>query len=267
MKVVILCGGQGTRLREETEYRPKPLVEVGGRPVLWHIMRSYAAHGFKDFVLCLGYKGWLIKEYFLNYKAFNCDFTLQMGFDRAIEYHQRENGQYSPPEDWRITFVETGLDSMTGSRVKQVAPYLTGDNFMLTYGDGVADVDISALRDFHRAHGKIGTVTAVSASSRFGELAIDGDNTVQRFAEKPVGGSMINGGFFVFQRKFLDYLSDDASCVLEKEPVERLANEGQLAAYCHSGFWHAMDTYREFVHLNELWKTNQAPWKPEFKTP
>ena len=264
MKVVILCGGQGTRLREETEYRPKPLVEIGGRPILWHIMRTYAAHGFKDFVLCLGYKGWLIKEYFLNYRAFACDFTLQLGFDRAIEYHQRDNGRYSNSEDWRITFVETGIESMTGSRVKQLASYLPDNDFMLTYGDGVADVDVSALCAFHKAHGKIGTVTAVNASSRFGELAVRDDSIVRRFAEKPTGGSTISGGFFVFQRKFLDYLSEGKSCVMEKEPMERLAAEDELIAYRHPGFWHAMDTYREFLYLNELWSTEQAPWKPGY---
>lgn len=267
MKVVILCGGQGTRLREETEYRPKPLVEIGGRPILWHIMRTYAACGYKDFILCLGYKGWLIKEYFLNYKAFNCDFTLQLGFDRAIEYHPRDNGRYANSEDWRITFAETGVESMTGSRIKQVARYLPDDDFMLTYGDGVADVNISDLVAFHKAHGKIGTLTAVTAASRFGELALAEDRTVQRFAEKPAVGPTINGGFFVFQRRFLDYLSDDKHCVLEKEPLERLTADGQLVAYRHPGFWHAMDTYREFLYLNELWDKDQAPWKPGYVKP
>lgn len=263
MKVVILCGGQGTRLREETEYRPKPLVDIGGRPILWHIMRRYAAYGFKDFILCLGYKGWLIKEYFLNYKAFNCDFTLQLGFDRAIEYHQRNNGRYSNSEDWRITFAETGIDSMTGSRVRQLERYLPDEDFMLTYGDGVTDIDLSCLYEFHKSHGKIGTVTAVASPGRFGELGIAEDGHVQRFSEKPSAGSAISGGYFVFQRDFLRYVREDADCVMEKEPLEELAADGELVAYQHRGFWYAMDTYREYLYLNGLWTKNQAPWNPD----
>jgi glucose-1-phosphate cytidylyltransferase len=261
MKVVILCGGQGTRLREETEYRPKPLVEIGGRPILWHIMKTYSAFGQKQFVLCLGYKGWLLKEYFLNYKAYNNDFTLQLGFDRAVEYHARDPATRSGPDDWRITFADTGLNTMTGGRVKQVAAYLDDDQFLLTYGDGVADVDIGALVRFHKAHGRIGTVTTVTTQGRFGELAVGTDHQVQRFAEKPSGGASINAGFFVFNREFLDYLPDDPDCVLEKAPLERLAADGQLMAYRHPGFWQAMDTYREFVLLNDLWSRGEAPWK------
>jgi glucose-1-phosphate cytidylyltransferase len=261
MKVVVLCGGQGTRLREETEFRPKPLVEIGGRPIIWHIMKLYAAYGLKQFVLCLGYKGWLLKEYFLNYKAYNNDFTLQLGFDRAVEYHARENGSYASGEDWRITFADTGLNTMTGGRVKQVAPYVQEDHFLLTYGDGVGNVNIAELIAFHKAHGKIGTVTAVPSPGRFGELGLGSGHQVVRFAEKPSGGSSINGGFFVFQRAFLDYLPDDPDCVLEKGPLEDLARDGQLMAYPHSGFWQAMDTYREFVHLNDLWSRGEAPWK------
>jgi glucose-1-phosphate cytidylyltransferase len=261
MKVVILCGGQGTRLREETEYRPKPLVDVGGRPILWHIMKLYSTFGFKQFVLCLGYKGWLLKEYFLNYKAYNDDFTLQLGFDRAVEYHRRESGPYSNGEDWRITFADTGLNSMTGSRVKQAARYLAEEDFLLTYGDGVADIDIGRLIRFHREHGKIGTVTSVAAPGRFGELGVGPGHQVQCFSEKPSGGMHISGGFFVFKRAFLDYLSDDADCVMEKGPLEQLAADGQLMAYRHPGFWQAMDTYREFVYLNDLWDRGQAPWK------
>jgi glucose-1-phosphate cytidylyltransferase len=261
MKVVILCGGQGTRLREETEFRPKPLVEIGGRPILWHIMKLYSAYGFKQFVLCLGYKGWLLKEYFLNYRAYNSDFTLQLSFDRAIEYHTRESGRHTNGEDWRITFADTGLNTMTAGRVKQVAPYLTEDNFLLTYGDGVGDVDLDALLKCHKNHGKIGTVTAVATPGRFGELALGADDHVQCFAEKPSGGSCINGGFFVFKREFLDLLPDDPECVLERGPMEQLSADGQLVAYRHPGFWQAMDTYREFVYLNELWNRGQAPWK------
>jgi glucose-1-phosphate cytidylyltransferase len=261
MKVVILCGGQGTRLRVETEYRPKPLVEVGGRPILWHIMKLYAAHGLKQFVLCLGYKGWLLKEYFLNYKAYNNDFTLQLGFDRAVEYHPRDAAARSSPEDWRITFADTGLNTMTGGRVKQIAPYITEDTFLLTYGDGVADVDLGALLAYHKSHGRIGTVTTVIPQGRFGELDVDPEHRVMQFAEKPCAGPCINGGFFVFNRAFLDYLPDDPGCVMEKGPLEKLARDGQLMAYRHPGFWQAMDTYREFTMLNDLWNRGEAPWK------
>lgn len=261
MKVVILCGGQGTRLREETEYRPKPLVEIGGRPIIWHIMKIYSSFGYKQFLLCLGYKGWLIKEYFLNYRAYDSDFTLQLGFDRAIEYHGRGNGTSTSSEDWRITFAETGQDTMTGGRVKRVASYLHDEDFLLTYGDGVGDVDLRALIEFHKSHGKIGTVTAVGTPGRYGELAIGTDHGVSRFSEKPSGGSCINGGFFVFKRKFLDYLPDDPHCILEKAPLEKLAQDGQLMAYRHPGFWQAMDTYREFTLLNDMWSRNEAPWK------
>ena len=261
MKVVILCGGLGTRLREETEYRPKPLVEIGGRPIIWHIMKIYSSFGYKQFVLCLGYKGWLIKEYFLNYRVYDSDFTLQLGFDRAIEYHGRGNGPSVPSDDWRITMAETGLDTMTGGRVKRVASYLHDEDFLLTYGDGVADIDLQPLLAFHKAHGKIGTVTAVGTPSRFGELGIGGDQGLMRFSEKPSGGSCINGGFFVFKREFLDYLPDDPHCILEKGPLEKLALDGQLMAYRHPGFWQAMDTYREFSLLNDMWSRNEAPWK------
>jgi glucose-1-phosphate cytidylyltransferase len=261
MKVVILCGGQGTRLREETEFRPKPLVEIAGRPILWHIMRIYATYGYKEFVLCLGYKGWLIKEYFLNYKAYNNNFTLQLGFDRAIEYHAVENTRYGNGEDWRITFADTGLNTMTGGRVKQIARYIDDEEFLLTYGDGVADINIAELVKFHRSHGKVGTVTAVNTPGRFGELGVTSGLEVECFSEKPSGASSISGGFFVFNRKFLDYLQDDPSCVMEKAPLEKLARDGQLMAYRHTSFWQAMDTYREFEYLNELWKKGEAPWK------
>lgn len=261
MKVVILCGGQGTRMREETEFRPKPLVEVAGRPMLWHIMRIYATYGYKEFVLCLGYKGWLIKEYFLNYKAYNNDFTLQLGFDRAIEYHANEKGQTVQAEDWRITFAETGLNTMTAGRVKQIARYIQEDEFMLTYGDGVADINIAELVKFHRAHGKIGTVTAVNTPGRFGELGVTSGLEVERFTEKPSGGSSISGGFFVFKRELFNRLPDDPSIVLEKGPLEELASDRQLMAYRHTGFWQAMDTYREYVYLNDLWNKGEAPWK------
>lgn len=260
MKVVILCGGQGTRLREETEYRPKPLVEIGGRPILWHIMQLYSSQGFKDFILCLGYKGWLIKEYFLNYKAYTCDFTLQLGYDRAIEFHKGTT-QGLNGEDWRVTFAETGLNTMTGGRVKRVARYIQGDDFMLTYGDGVADINLKDLYKFHREHGKLATVTAVSSPGRFGEIGVGKNNVVQRFSEKPSGRSLISGGFFIMKHEFLNYIPDDPATVLERGPLETLAAEGQLIAYHHRGFWHAMDTYRDALALNAMWESNQAAWK------
>jgi glucose-1-phosphate cytidylyltransferase len=254
-KVVILCGGMGTRLREETEYRPKPLVEIGGKPILWHIMKTYAHYGFKDFVLCLGFKGDMIKQYFLNYKVMTSDFTLRLGAHAEPEFH-------GPParEKWSITFAETGLDAMTGTRVKRIAPYIRGDDFMVTYGDGVANVDISQLWEFHRRHGKIGTVTGVRPISPYGEFASE-DGRVKEFREKPRSqNGFINGGFFVFRKKFFKYLTDDDRCVLEEEPLERLVRDGELMTYVHSGYWRCMDTYRDFLALNETWKKG-APWK------
>jgi glucose-1-phosphate cytidylyltransferase len=254
-KVVILCGGMGTRLREETEYRPKPLIEIGGKPVLWHIMKIYSHYGFNDFILCLGYKGAMIKEYFLNYRLMNSDFTLRLNAGKEPEFHP-------PLEDdsWRITFADTGAEAMTGARVKRIERYISEDHFMLTYGDGVTDLDIGKLWQFHLDHGKIGTVTGVHPLSRYGELSVQG-LMVREFNEKPLDQSgFISGGFFVFQRQFLDYLSDDDSCVLEREPLERLTREGQFVCYLHHGFWHCMDTYRDFLSLNESWKKG-APWK------
>lgn len=254
-QVVILCGGMGTRLREETEYRPKPLVEIGGKPILWHIMKIYSHYGFKDFVLALGYKGFMIKEYFLNFLLMNSDFTLRLGSPERPQIHNT-NAQ----EDWSITFAETGVEAMTGARVKRVEPYIRGDTFMLTYGDGVADVNIAELLRFHHTHGKIGTVTAVHPVSRFGELEMDGSRVVQ-FSEKPqTREGLINGGFFVFQKRFLDYLVHGDACVLERDPLERLASDGELMTYVHEGFWHCMDTYRDFLSLNELWKKD-ASWR------
>lgn len=256
MKVVILCGGQGTRLREETEFRPKPLVEVGGRPILWHIMKIYAHHGFRDFVLCLGYRGAMIKDYFLKYEAMNNDFTICLGRLGAIAYHGEHDEQ-----DYRVTLVDTGLNTMTGGRLRRVARYLNGGTFLCTYGDGVADVDLQALVAFHRAHGKLATLTTVRPFSRFGILRLSADDRVAEFAEKPrVEEGWINAGFCVFEPGVLDYLDGD-QCVLEREPLERLAAEGQLMAFRHEGFFFAMDTYREYQYLNELWASGKAPWK------
>jgi glucose-1-phosphate cytidylyltransferase len=255
VKVVILCGGQGTRLREETEYRPKPLVDVGGRPILWHIMKLYAHYGLRDFVLCLGYRGTMIKDYFLNYEAMNNDFTVCLGQRNEIEYHGSHQEQ-----DFRVTLADTGLDSMTGARVKRIERYIDDDTFLVTYGDGLSDVNIDDLLRFHRSHGRLATVTTVHPVSRYGLVALDNDGLVYDFAEKPQAEGWASAGFFVFNRRVLDYLSLDVTCVLEREPLERLAQVGQLMAYRHEGFFYAMDTYREYMHLNELWDSGQAPW-------
>lgn len=257
MKVVILCGGQGTRLREETEFRPKPLVSVGDRPILWHIMKLFSHAGFRDFVLCLGYRGNMIKEYFLNYEAMNNDFTICLGRRHEIHYHDEHAEQ-----DFRVCLAETGLETMTGGRLRRVARYIDGDTFMLTYGDGLADVNISELLAFHRSHGKIGTVTTVRPISRFGILDVEGDDRVSQFIEKPPTGGWASAGFFVFNRRLFDYLEGESDdCVLERRPLEHLAADGQLMAYRHDGFFFAMDTYREYQHLNELWAQGKAPWK------
>ena len=254
MKVVILCGGFGTRLREETEYRPKPMVEIGGRPILWHIMKTFAKYGHKEFVLCLGYKSEVIKNYFLNFEQINSDFSIELKTGK-VEMHRRHEDH-----DWRITMVDTGANTMTGGRVKRIESFIDGDVFMLTYGDGVTDLDINRLLEFHQSHGKIGTVTGVMPQSHYGELGISGDQVVS-FREKPnAQGSYISGGYFVFNRKFFDYLKDDETCVLERSPLENLANDGQLAVHTHDGFWQCMDTYRDYVFLNELWDSNKAQW-------
>ena len=255
MKVVILCGGQGTRLREETEYRPKPLVLVGQRPVLWHIMKLFAHHGFQEFVLCLGYRGWMIKEYFLNYEALNNDFTIQLGRETQINYLDQHGEQ-----DFGVTLADTGQDTMTGGRVKRIARFVDGDTFMVTYGDGVSNVDIKKLFAFHKAHGKLATITAVQPSSRFGILTLTEEGRVTSFAEKPKMDGWASAGFFVFNTKILDYLTDD-QCILEREPLERLTAEGELMVYRHDGFFYAMDTYREYQVLNEMWDRKEAPWK------
>jgi len=254
--VVILCGGLGTRLREETEYRPKPMVEIGGRPILWHIMRLYAHAGFKEFVLCLGYKGMMIKEYFLNYQPLVSDFTIRLGEAPSVSYL---NGREAV--DWSVTLVDTGQDAMTGARVKRVQRYVNADRFMLTYGDGLASIDIRELLRFHRNQRKLVTVTGVHPPSRFGEMNVR-NGVVQHFDEKPqISEGMVNGGFFVCEKGFFDYLSEDESCVLEQEPLQRVAGDGQLAAYSHEGFWQCMDTYREWQLLTNLWESGRAPWK------
>jgi len=253
MKTVILCGGLGTRLREETEFKPKPMTAIGNKPILWHIMRYYSSFGFKDFILCLGYKGEVIKDYFLEYDLVNSDFTIRLG-TKKIKRHS----VFHDESDWQVTLAETGLQTMTGGRIKKIEKYISSRTFMLTYGDGLANIDIKALLKFHKERGKIATVTAVRPIARFGELSVDGD-LVEAFREKPqIGSGWINGGFFVFERKFFDYL--DEECVLEKEPLERLAREKQLAVYKHAGYWKCMDTYRDFEALNHEWASGRPGW-------
>lgn len=257
MQVVILCGGKGTRLREETEYRPKPMVPVGDFPILWHIMKTYAHYGHKEFILCLGYKGQVIKDYFLNYRYLSNDFTLKLGQDQELAFHGSAGGE----DDWTITMANTGEDTMTGGRVKRVEKYIKGDYVMLTYGDGVGNIDINALIEFHKKHGKLATLTGVRPPGRFGELMTD-DSLITEFNEKPqTSGGRINGGFFVFSRDVFKYLSADAGSILEQEPLRSLAADRQLACYPHDGFWQPMDTFREFEMLNQLWAKKQAPWK------
>ena len=256
MKVMILCGGLGTRLREETEVKPKPMVEIGGRPILWHVMKGYAAQGFNEFVLCLGYKGERIKEYFLNYEAMNSDFTVGLGAPQKIDFHRRH-----AESDWKVTLAETGATAMTGARVARAARYLDGDTFMLTYGDGVADVDLKALLAYHRSHGKLATVTGVRPPSRFGELITSGSE-VREFSEKPLmAAGHINGGFFVMHRDFLKYLDHADDCILEKAPLEKCARDGQLRMFAHEGYWQCMDTFRDMQLLQKEWESGRAPWK------
>jgi glucose-1-phosphate cytidylyltransferase len=254
--VIVLCGGQGTRLREETEYRPKPLVDIGGRPILWHIMKLCAHYGLREFILCLGYRGNMIKEYFLNYEAMNNDFTICLGRKNQVKYHNAHEEQ-----DFNVTLAETGVDTMTGSRVKHVEPYIRDrKTFMVTYGDGVGDLDVSRLIKFHESHGRLATVTTVRPTSRFGVLDLDDKGRVVDFAEKPQLNGWTSAGFFLFNRKVFDYLSSESNCILEREPLEKLTKEGQLMAYRHEGFFHAMDTYREYLYLNDLWNNGRAPW-------
>src|SRR4029077_14965116 len=247
MKVVILCGGRGTRLQEETEFRPKPLVPIGERPILWHIMKLFSHAGFREFVLCLGYKGNLIKEYFLNYEAMNSDFTMCLGKQNSVQFHNKHSEQ-----GFQVCLAETGLETMTGGRLKRVARYIDTDTFMLPYGDGLSNINMRALLDFHRAHGRLATVTTVRPISRFGVPELGAEDRVLRFSEIPQTQGWVSAGLFVFHRRVLDYLEGD-DCVLERRPLERLAADGELMAYRHEGYFFAMDTYREYQHLNELW--------------
>ena len=254
MKAVILAGGLGTRISEETTIRPKPMVEIGGKPILWHILKTYSHHGINDFVICCGYKGYVIKEYFANYFLHMSDVTFDMEHNQ-MQVHQRF------AEPWKVTLVDTGEETMTGGRLKRVANYVIDDDFFcVTYGDGVSDVNITELIAFHKAQNVKATLTATIPPGRFGALDIRG-NKVSSFMEKPKGdGAMINGGFFVLSPKVLGYIADDQT-VWERDPLERLAQEGQLAAFPHHGFWQPMDTLRDKMHLEELWQSGQAPWK------
>lgn len=255
MKAVILAGGQGTRLSEETELKPKPMIQIGGMPILWHIMKIYTAHGITDFIICLGYKGYIIKEYFANYSLHMSDITYDMKENR-VEIHHK----YAEP--WRVTLVDTGEASMTGGRLKRISKYLDNDDFCFTYGDGVSDINIRDTIQFHQNKKTLATVTAVQPLGRFGTIAHDGEDRVTRFHEKPrgEGGSWINGGFFVLSPKVLDYISDDMT-MWEQEPMQRLAEEKQMSVYFHNGFWQPMDTLRDKKQLEELWQTENPPWK------
>jgi glucose-1-phosphate cytidylyltransferase len=254
MKVVILAGGLGTRLSEETVLRPKPMVEIGGMPILWHIMKIYSSHGFNDFVICLGYKGYIIKEYFANYFLHQSDVTIDLATN-SMEVHD------SNAEPWKITLVDTGNNSMTGGRIKRIQKHIGNEPFMLTYGDGVGDVDINSLVSFHQSHGKYCTLTAVQPSARFGALDIADNKLVRSFLEKPKGdGAWINGGFFVCQPEIFDYIAGD-SMPWEADPLENLAKEGQLMAFRHNGFWKPMDTLRDKLELETTWSNGTAEWK------
>jgi glucose-1-phosphate cytidylyltransferase len=256
MPVVILCGGQGTRLREETNYRPKPMVEIGEKPILWHIMKIYGHHGLERFILCLGYLGWEIKQYFLRYKEFLRDFTLSMNGQEPPLFHNRQGD-----ENWRVTLAETGADTGTGGRLWRVRRYIDTRTFLFTYGDAVGEVDIDALVEYHFRMGRIATVTGVHPTSRYGEMKVQGGVAVE-FNEKPtVAEGVVSGGFFVFEREVFDYLNDDPHLFLELEPLQKLARDGQLSVYLHEGFWHPMDTYRDYLALNRMWAAGETPWK------
>ncbi len=253
MKAVILAGGYGTRISEETHLKPKPMIEVGGKPILWHIMKIFSAHEIHEFIICLGYKGYLVKEYFANYYLHTSDVTFDM-HDNSMHVHQ------NAAEPWKVTLVDTGEDTMTGGRLGRVADYLGSEDFCFTYGDGVGDVDISKLIQFHNSQSTLATVTAVQPPGRFGSIDLSG-HKIRSFEEKPQGdGSWVNGGFFVLSPRVLEYIDGD-KCVWEREPLQKLASEGDLSAYMHHGFWQPMDTLRDKVHLEELWSSGRAPWK------
>ena len=259
MEVIILCGGMGTRLREETEFRPKPMVNIGSRPILWHIMKIFSHYGHKDFFLALGYKGYVIKEYFQNYELMNNDVLIELGKPECATYMNSNHDE----NDWKVLLADTGELALKGARLKRLEKYIKGDDFLVTYGDGVSDIDINSLLSFHRSHGKIATVTGVNPTARFGELEFV-DDCVTSFQEKPTTSSstrVISGGFFVFNRRIFDYLTDDDACDLEYGALEKLAEGGELMLFRHQGFWACMDTFRDMQYLNRLWETRRADWK------
>lgn len=254
MKVVILAGGFGTRISEESHLRPKPMIEIGGKPILWHIMKEYSAYGYYDFIICCGYKQHVIKEWFANYYLYNSDITFDFTKGNRVQIHSNET------EPWKVTLVDTGYDTMTGGRIKRIQPYVDKETFMLTYGDAVADIDINRLLEFHQQHGKIATITAVDIGQRFGVLEIDSDGKVDMFREKDSSdGNVINGGFMVLNPEIFDYLEGDTT-VFEKDPIEKLAHAGELMAYRHTGFWQCMDTQRDKMKLEEMIAEGNAPW-------
>ena len=255
MKVVILAGGFGTRISEESDLKPKPMIEIGGKPILWHIMKIYSHYGFNDFIICCGYKGYVIKDYFHHYYLHQTDITIDLS-KNEIEYHD------SSSEPWRVTLVDTGLNTMTGGRIKRIQPFVGNETFMLTYGDGVSDIDIKALLNFHKQHKRLATLTAVQPSGKFGALSIDNRNAVMQFQEKPKGdGAWINGGFFVCEPGIFDYIRSGDETIWERQPLEDLSRDGQLGAYKHEGFWQPMDTLRDKNELERLWASGNAPWK------
>ncbi len=254
MKIVLLAGGAGTRLSEETSLRPKPMVEIGGKPILWHIMKMYSFYGFNDFIICLGYKGYMIKEYFINYFYHQSDLTIDLKENKTTIHSSKS-------EPWTITLIDTGLDTLTGGRIKRIEQYVNNETFMLTYGDGVSDVNIKELYEYHKINRKYATLTSVQPSGRFGSLIIDGNDKVSAFQEKPKGdGAWINGGFFVLEPSIFKYIKNDLT-IWERDPLENLAKEGQLAAYKHKGFWKPMDTLRDKIELEEMWNSKSAKWK------
>ena len=255
-QVVILCGGQGTRMREETEFRPKALVEIGGRPVLWHLMRHYYHFGYRRFILCLGYRGSMIKEYFLSYRWMNENFTLKFGSGEPQVVPHSQTG-----EDWEVSFVDTGQETQTGGRLARVKHLIDGDTFLANYCDGLSDIDLDELVTYHRSHGKIGTITGFHPHSKYGLVKTDIEGTVTYFQEKPLMNDLTSGGFFVFQKELFDYLDTDAGCILEHGPFNKLAENSQMALFTHGGFWQCMDTFKEAQALNALWAKGDAPWK------
>ena len=255
MKVVILAGGFGTRISEESHLKPKPMIEIGEQPILWHIMKEYAHYGFNEFIICLGYKGYKIKEYFADYFLYTSDVTFDLSKNAMIVHN-------NSTEDWKVTLVDTGLNTMTGGRIKRIEKYIGNETFMITYGDGVSDVNIKKLLEFHKRHGKLATITAVKLGQRFGILQADENDNITAFREKKFAdGEIINGGYMVMEPEVFSYITDGDSTVFEKEPLENLAKDGQLVAYRHNGFWKCMDTQRDKMQLEEMWKSGEAKWK------